>query len=53
MQHAQLLTGFSRLYHITSNLVSPHRLLERSFFLRIDFKILLITFKARLDMPPS
>lgn len=44
MQRTRLLIGFSRLCHITSNLVSPHRL---------DFKILLITFKARLGMPPS
>ena len=47
---ARLLTGFNRRHHITPVLASLHWLPVR---FRIDFKILLITFKARLGLAPS
>uniref|UniRef100_A0A3Q3FRJ7 Reverse transcriptase domain-containing protein n=1 Tax=Labrus bergylta TaxID=56723 RepID=A0A3Q3FRJ7_9LABR len=47
---ARLLTGCNRRHHITPILASLHWLPVRS---RIDFKILLITFKARTGLAPS
>uniref|UniRef100_A0A672YDQ4 Reverse transcriptase domain-containing protein n=1 Tax=Sphaeramia orbicularis TaxID=375764 RepID=A0A672YDQ4_9TELE len=47
---ARLLTGFSRHHHITPILASLHWL---PVCFRIDFKILLITFKARMGLAPS
>ncbi|KAF7651423.1 hypothetical protein LDENG_00111240, partial [Lucifuga dentata] len=47
---ARLLTGFNRRHHITPILASLHWLPVR---FRIDFKILLITFKAHLGLAPS
>ena len=47
---ARLLTGFNRQHHITPILASLHWLPVR---FRIDFKILLITFKARRGLAPS
>ena len=47
---ARLLTGFNRHQHITPILASIHWL---PVCFRIDFKILLITFKARSGLAPS
>ena len=47
---ARLLTGFNRHQHITPILASLHWL---PVCFRIDFKILLITFKARSGLAPS
>ncbi|KAF7642270.1 hypothetical protein LDENG_00261100, partial [Lucifuga dentata] len=45
-----LLTGFNRRHHITPLLASLHWFPVR---FRIEFKILLITFKALLGLAPS
>ncbi|KAK0155946.1 hypothetical protein N1851_001518 [Merluccius polli] len=47
---ARLLTGFNRRHHITPVLASLHWLPVR---FRIDFKIVLITFKARRGLAPE
>ena len=47
---ARLLTGFNRRHNITPILASLHWL---PVHFRIDFKILLITFKARMGLAPS
>ncbi len=47
---ARLVTGFNRQHHITPILASLHWLPVQ---FKIGFKILLITFKARLGLVPS
>ncbi|KAF7659716.1 hypothetical protein LDENG_00294140, partial [Lucifuga dentata] len=47
---ARLITGSNRRHHITPVLASLHWL---PVHFRIDFKILLITFKACLNLAPS
>ncbi|KAF7642196.1 hypothetical protein LDENG_00262360, partial [Lucifuga dentata] len=46
----RLLTGFNRRHHITPILLSLYSFPVR---FRIEFKILLITFKALLGLAPS